>query len=208
MAEDETGRNLSRSLRDGLRVSQASVGWTIAAGSGAIVVGVIGNSLVLVAFGLVGLVDGVGSGSLIVHFRHSQRQEAVSERHERRSMIVVTAGMAIIGLATSADSAYRLTAHAKSKPLALGIALAGVSVVVLTALAARKRQVARRIPSPALHADSLLSAMGAVLALIALAGTGLNAEFGWWWIDPIAAIAVACGAIGLSVALTLGPDRR
>ena len=204
MAEDQTGRHLSRSLRDGLRISQVSLGWTIAAGSCAVAIGVLGNSLVLVTFGLVGLLDGVGSGSLIVHFRHSQRHEAVSERHERLALVVVTAGMATIGVATNADSAYRLSAHGKSNPLPPGIALAGVSVVVLAVLAARKRQISRRIPSHALHADGWLSAMGAVLALVALAGTALNAEFGWWWIDPVAAIAVACGAIGLSLALARG----
>ena len=112
--------------------------------------------------------------------------------------------MATIGVLTGADSAYRLSARAKSNPLPIGIALAGVSVVALTLLAARKRQISRRIPSHALRADGVLSALGAVLALVTLAGTGLNAEFGWWWIDPVAAIGVACGAVGLSVVLSCG----
>ena len=208
MAEDQTARPLGLRLREGLRVSQASLGWTIVAGSCAVVIGLIGNSLVLVAFGLTGLLDGVGSGSLIIHFHHSQRHEAVSERHERRALAVVTAGMATIGLATVADSIYRLSVREESNPLPLGIAVAGVSVVVLTLLAVRKHQISRRIPSHALHADGLLSAMGAVLATVTLAGTGLNAALGWWWIDPIAAVVVGCGAIGLSVALARGPDLR
>jgi divalent metal cation (Fe/Co/Zn/Cd) transporter len=204
VTDDE--RQIRQSLRQGLRVSQTSLAWTIAAGTGAIAIGAIGNSLVLLAFGLTGLLDGIGSGSLIVHFRHSQRHEAVSEHHERVALVIVTVGMAIIGIATVADSAYRLRTHATSDPLPLGIALAGASALVLARLALQKRSIARRIPSHALHADGWLSATGAMLALVALAGTGLDAGFGWWWIDPIAAIAVACGAVGLSIVLARGPD--
>jgi divalent metal cation (Fe/Co/Zn/Cd) transporter len=208
MAEDQTERGVDRSLRDGLRVSKASLAWTVAAGTGAIAVGVIGGSLVLVTFGLIGLLDGVGSGSLIVHFRHSQRHEAVSESHERSALLVVTVGMAAIGVGTIAFSSYRLGTHATTDALPPGIALAGVSVLVLAVLATRKRTVAQRIPSHALHADGWLSAMGAVLAVVALAGTGLNAAFGWWWIDPLAAIVVGGGAVGLSAVLARGPDVR
>ena len=208
MAEDQTGPRMRRNLQEGLRVSQTSLAWTMAAGSCAVGLGIAGNSLVLVAFGLIGLLDSVGSGSLILHFHHSLSHGAVSERHERLALAVVTAGMAVIGAATVADSAYRLSAHASSDPPSLGIALAGVSVVVLAVLSLKKRRISRRIPSHALHADGLLSALGSLLALVALAGTALDAALGWWWIDPVAAIAVASGAVGLSIGLTRRPDLR
>lgn len=79
-------------------------------------------------------------------------------------------------------------------------------MLVLAMLAHRKRRIAERIPSHALRADAWLSAMGSVLALFALVGTALEAGFGWWWIDPVAAIGVACGATALSVVLARGPD--
>ena len=205
MTGTQMSPRINQSIREGLRVSQTSLAWTMFAGAGAIAVGVLGNSLVLIAFGAIGLLDAVGSGSLITHFRHARRHEAISELHERRALIVVTIGMATIGLATIGDSVYRLSARTASDPLPAGIALAGASVLMLTLLASRKRKIARRIPSHALHADGWLSAMGAVLALIALAGTGLDAAFGWWWIDSLAAIAVGCEAIGLSTVLARGP---
>ena len=208
MTDAQIARRISPSLREGQRVSQTSFAWTITSGAGAITIGVLGNSLVLVAFGLTGLLDAVGSGTLIVHFRHSQRQEAISERHERRALIVVTGGMAAIGIATIVDSIYRLGTHTASDPLPAGVALAGISVLMLAILAVRKRRIGKRIPSHALHADGLLSAMGAVLALVALSGTGLDAVFGWWWIDPLAAIAVGCGAVALGIMLARGPDLR
>jgi divalent metal cation (Fe/Co/Zn/Cd) transporter len=205
MTGDATRQRIDQALRDGLRVSKNSFAWTMAAGSTAVTTGVLSNSLVLVAFGMIGVLDAIGSGSLIVHFRHAQRHRAVSERRERATLLLVTIGMGTVGLATVTDSAYRLSTHVTSDPVPMGMALAAASVLVLAALAFRKHSVATRIPSQALHADGWLSAMGALLALIALAGTGLDAAFGWWWVDPLAAIAVACGAISLSIALALRP---
>jgi hypothetical protein len=42
--------------------------------------------------------------------------------------------------------------------------------------------VCKRFQEPPLHA--------AYLSVIALAGVGLNAAFGWWWADPVAALGV------------------
>lgn len=48
-----------------------------------------------------------------------------------------------------------------------------------------------------LHSDGWVSATGAMLALVALTGTVVDAAFGLLWVDPIAAIAVAIVAVGL-----------
>ena len=203
--QDEVTK-FSGGVQAGLRVSLISFVWTVVAGLSAIALGSLDHSLVLVAFGAIGLVDAVGSGSLIVHFRHAFRHEAISERHERTALRLVTTGMATIGAATVGDSAYRLATRATARPELRGILLATISTLVLTMLARRKRSLAKRIPSHALHADGWLSAMGAVLALVALVGTGLQTGLGWWWIDPSAAIGIGSGAIGLSIALARGGD--
>jgi divalent metal cation (Fe/Co/Zn/Cd) transporter len=191
------------SLRDGLRISTVSLSWTVAAGSAAVVIGVIGNSLALSVFGVIGLLDAVGSAALIRQFRHALRHEVISQKHERTTLLIVSVGMAAVGLGTIADSAYRLDRHVRSSSLLPGIVLAAVSVLVLGTLAGGKRRIARRIPSDALRADGWLSAVGALLASVALAGATLERAFGWWWIDPLAAIAVGCGAVALSALLGL-----
>lgn len=166
----------------------------------------MGNSLTLAVFGSIGLLDAVGSGALMLHFRHAIRLETISQRHERLTLAIVTVGMAAVGLATIADSAYRLDAHVMSRPHVPGMVLAAASVVVLGILAIGKRRIARRIPSPALHADGWVSAVGALLACVTLLGTTLDEAFDWWWIDPVSAIAVAFGAVALSILLMRGFD--
>jgi divalent metal cation (Fe/Co/Zn/Cd) transporter len=72
---------------------------------------------------------------------------------------------------------------------------------VLAALSFRKRRVAGAVASRALLADGWLSATGASLGVVTVLGTGLAAAFDWWWVDPIAAAVVACGAVVAGVVL-------
>jgi divalent metal cation (Fe/Co/Zn/Cd) transporter len=57
-------------------------------------------------------------------------------------------------------------------------------------LARAKRGVAARIDSRALLADSRQTDICAYLSAILLAGLALNAFFGWWWADPVAALCM------------------
>jgi divalent metal cation (Fe/Co/Zn/Cd) transporter len=69
-----------------------------------------------------------------------------------------------------------------------GIVLAAVSVVVMPLVARAKRRIAAAIASDAMRADSRQTDFCAYLSAILLAGLLLNALFGWWWADPIAAL--------------------
>jgi divalent metal cation (Fe/Co/Zn/Cd) transporter len=55
-------------------------------------------------------------------------------------------------------------------------------------LARAKRGVAAKIKSRALQADSRQTDICAYLSAILLGGLALNAGFGWWWADPLAAL--------------------
>ena len=70
-------------LRAGLQLSVASVAWTVFASTAAVALGIRAGSLVLVAFGFTGLLDAVGSATLVLHFRRALRHEAFSDRREQ-----------------------------------------------------------------------------------------------------------------------------
>ena len=57
-------------------------------------------------------------------------------------------------------------------------------------LARAKRRVARAMTSRALEADATQTSLCAYLSVIALGGVALNAALGWWWADPVAALAM------------------
>lgn len=57
-------------------------------------------------------------------------------------------------------------------------------------LARAKRRVAAGLSSRALDADATQTDLCMYLAAIVLGGLLLNAAFGWWWADPVAALAM------------------
>jgi divalent metal cation (Fe/Co/Zn/Cd) transporter len=193
-------------LRAGARVSAASFAWTIIASAVAVLSGLAAGSIVLVAFGMTGILDALGSATLVVHFRHALRHEVFSERHERVALRVVTLGLAVVGMFTVGVGIERLATHGVARSSALGFAVAALSVVVLTLLAWRKEIVGRRIPSRALRADGRLSGTGALLALVTVVGTGLTVAYGWWWADPVAALGVGGAAVLTAARLRQRPS--
>jgi divalent metal cation (Fe/Co/Zn/Cd) transporter len=94
-------------------------------------------------------------------------------------------GLAVYILYDSVSILVRHEAPERSIP---GIVIAAVSVVVMPLLARSKRQVASKISSAAMRADSRQTDFCAYLSAILLCGLLLNALFGWWWADPIAAL--------------------
>ena len=204
MRDLQAGITAPDHLKAGLRVSLLSIGWTLSSSVVAVAVGVGAGSVVLVAFGCSGLLDAAGSAALVTHFRHALRHEALSQRRERLALRVVTFGMLSVGVVTVVESVRRLLGGGASHAVPAGMVVAAVSVGVLAALSRTKRRVARRMPSRALLADGWLSATGCLMALVTVVGTGARSVFGWWWVDPVAALVVACGAIGVAVIMVRG----
>jgi divalent metal cation (Fe/Co/Zn/Cd) transporter len=195
---------MSDDLRAGLRVSAISIAWTTVTSAVAIGLGLTTPSLVLIAFGVTGLLDAAGSIALVAHFRHTLRHEVVSERHEQIALRIVSVGLIVTGAATGAESVRRLLTHHAGESSAAGAVIAAASVVVLGALAHRKRVIAERVSSDALLADSHLSATGALLAVVTVAGAALTVA---WWLDAAAAlvIGVAAATLGVRSLRTRGP---
>lgn len=71
-----------------------------------------------------------------------------------------------------------------------GIAIAALSLVVMPILARAKRRVASSLNSRAMLADSRQTDICAYLSAILLGGLILNALFGFWWADPVAALVM------------------
>ena len=192
-------------------VSMQSIGWTVLASSAAVVLGVEGHTVVLVALGAVGFVDGIGSAALVYHFHHARRHDQLSERIEKVAHYVVVLGLLFVGLGTIIISAARLAARNPGGATVAGAVLAAVSVVALIGLARRKRVIAELVPSRALRSDSHLSGIGATQAGIALVGAAATRWFAWDWADASAALLVGCVAVALAVATWMqdlrGPTR-
>ena len=62
-------------------------------------------------------------------------------------------------------------------------------------LAWAKRRVAEDLGSVALRADAAQTNLCTYLSAVVLVGLAANALAGWWWMDPLAGLAVAALAV-------------
>ena len=88
----------------------------------------------------------------------------------------------------------------------VGIVLAALSLAVMPTLAWAKRRTALALGSPTLRADAQETFLCAWLSAVLLAGLALNAAFGWWWADPVAAVAIAALALNEGIEAWRGDD--
>jgi divalent metal cation (Fe/Co/Zn/Cd) transporter len=187
-------------VRAALRVSVISAAWTLLASAAAVTIGVAESSAVLVALGLIGLVDLVGSVALAFHFLHGLRHESFSERRERLAHRAVSLGLVVVGLASAGGAAARIVAGDASHPSLAGGALTAASLVALVVLARRKRSIGRRLRSRGLVGDANLSGIGAIQAALALAGIALTRGLGTSSADAGATLAVGLLAVLVGIA--------
>ena len=170
--------------RSGRRLEYFTLGWNVTEAAIAITAGVFASSIALVGFGADSVIESLSS--LVLLWR-LQSHEA-DERRERLALRLVGICFLILAAYVAFDAAHSLLRHELPDASFVGIGLAVVSLIVMPLLARAKRRVAARLDSAALAADSRQTDLCAYLSAILLAGLALNAAFGWWWADPVAAL--------------------
>jgi divalent metal cation (Fe/Co/Zn/Cd) transporter len=178
-------------LRRALALSILSIVVSGIAGGAATVVGLGSGSLSLLGFGFDAAIDSVASLALVWRFSIEAREPLRAERVERIAEGIV--GMTLIVLAAYLGlSAIRaLVTASHPEPTVVGTALLVFSVVALPPLALAKNRVAQTLASGALRADSILTGVAALLALIGLVAVGMSQAFGVTWADAVGGLVGA-----------------
>jgi divalent metal cation (Fe/Co/Zn/Cd) transporter len=160
------------------------------AGGSAVVVGLTSGSLSLLGFGFDAAIDSAASVALVWRFMIEKREPHRAERVEQVAEAIVGAVLIILAIYLGISAARALATNAHPEVTAIGTGLLVLSVVVLPPLALAKFRVARSLSSGALRADSVLTGVAALLALISLIGIGLVEAFGLTWADAVGALIV------------------
>jgi divalent metal cation (Fe/Co/Zn/Cd) transporter len=183
-------RNQGKLRRRAIHLEYFTVTWNILEALVALVAGWLASSIALQGFGLDSVIETVSGLTLLWRFRQS-RPPGDEDHAELRAVQVVGvtffALAAYVGYEAGADLRFRRAPHF-SLP---GIILAALSLILMPFLALAKRRVARALKSRALAADSLQTLLCSYLSATLLLGLALNGWLGWWWADPIAALAMA-----------------
>jgi divalent metal cation (Fe/Co/Zn/Cd) transporter len=178
-------------VRSALRVSWATVSWSVVAGVASLVVGLEAGSLSLGGLGASILIDVVSSAVLIWRFRRQRSSAEFPEAAERRAQVVAACGLLAIALVLAVSGVQHLVAGVHPGAPALALGLAAANLVVLPLLARWKYRVADAVESPALRTDAHITMVGTSTSALTLIGLGLDRAFGWWWADAVAALVIA-----------------
>jgi divalent metal cation (Fe/Co/Zn/Cd) transporter len=186
MEQDERRREL---VRRGRTLSYLTLGYNVLEGMASLVFGSIAGSIALVGFGIDSLIEVTSSLAALWRLR-ADLDVARRDKVERISLRII--GFCFAGLAVYilADAGHALLRHDPPTKSVAGMIIAALSVVIMPLLARSKRQVAAALGSRALKADATQTDLCMYLSVIVLGGLALNALFGWWWADPVAAIAM------------------
>ncbi len=181
-------------LNRGLLLEFLTVGWNLVEGVIAVVAAAASGSVALLGFGVDSFVESI-SGSVLIWRLGSEKRgnadEEAIERIERRAEQIVAIAFFALAAYVAFDAAASLLNQERPAVSALGIALTSVSIVVMLWLARAKRRAAADLGSRALAADAEQTQACWYLSVVVLAGIGLNALFGRWWADPLAALGVS-----------------
>lgn len=155
--------------------------------------GVAAGSIALVAFGTDSMVEVFAS---LVVVWHSRDLLVMEETHRtRRSLQLISLAFFVLGAVLFVGAVLRFIDGTVPDESPLGIMYLAVTAAVMLTLAILKQRTAIALGSDPLGAEAHITYLDAVLAVSVLLSLVLNATLGWWWADPVAALAIAAIAV-------------
>jgi len=182
-----------RALVRQARIAQVlTAAWMVVEFVVAIGAGIVAHSVALTAFGID---SGIELVTALVVLRHLMLHTEAStdeelDHRERQASRIVGWGLYALIVYIVGSAVLGLVAGWRPEASPAGVALAVAALVVMPVLWRWRLSLAASIGSPALRADAACSIVCAYLSGTLLVGLLLNAWFGWWWADTVAALAM------------------
>jgi cation diffusion facilitator family transporter len=178
--------------RRGVRLEWFTVAWNVVEGVVAIGAGLLTGSVSLIGFGADSFIEVISAVVLLWRLRKAG-PNASAEAHseaERRALYLVAATFFLLSAYIAYEAVGALLSGQGPEDSTVGLVLSVISLLVMPALAYGKQRTGREMGSEALKADAAETWVCSYLSLALLVGVGLNAAFGWWWADPVGALAM------------------
>jgi divalent metal cation (Fe/Co/Zn/Cd) transporter len=109
---------------------------------------------------------------------------------EKRALHIVAATFFLLAAYITYEAIDSLIEREEPLTSPIGIVLSVLSLAIMPGLAWAKQRTGQEMGSRALVADSKETWVCSYLSLALLVGVGLYAIAGWWWADPLAALAM------------------
>lgn len=167
----------------------ATIGYNVVEAGVALASGAEASSGALIGFGLDSVIE--VASAVAVAWQFSGRDP---ETRERRALRVIALSFFALAIYVTVEAVGTFLSGVTPESSRTGIVLAAVSLAIMPALSAAQRRAGRELGSASAVADSRQTLLCTYLSAVLLAGLVLNAVLGWWWADPLVALAIACVA--------------
>ena len=183
----ELATTRTTTAKRGKQLEYFTIAWNSLEGLVAVIAGAFAGSISLVGFGFDSFIE-VTSGATLL-WRMSVDADAESrERNERLSIRIVGVCFVVLAAYVTYEAISDLFDRKPPEHSVPGIVLACVSLIVMPILSRAKKRVGNELGSAAMKADAKQTDFCVYLSAILLGGLLLNAVFGLWWADPVAAL--------------------
>jgi divalent metal cation (Fe/Co/Zn/Cd) transporter len=179
-------------MRRARMLAGLGVGWHTIEATVAVVAGIAAGSIALVGFGADSVVEALAGFIVLWRFAAAR---ATSEAAERRAQQLIAVSFFLIAAYVAIEAVRNLASGEIPHASWVGIGLATVTMVTMPVLARAKARVGEQLGSTATKSEGQQNMLCAYLSVALLLGLGANALLGWWWADPLTALAVAVVAI-------------
>jgi divalent metal cation (Fe/Co/Zn/Cd) transporter len=172
-------------LRRGLRLEYATLGWNVVGTVVLLIAAVAAGSVALAGFGVDSLIEIVASAVVVW-----QLKGETGSGRERRALRIIAVAFVLLAIYIAVQSTVVLISDSHPGHSTVGIAWLAATVAVMFALAGGKHDTGAQLANPVLQTESRVTAIDGALAAAVLLGVALDAAAGWWWADPISAMAI------------------
>jgi divalent metal cation (Fe/Co/Zn/Cd) transporter len=171
-------------LKRGLLLEYLTLGWNVVGVILVILAAYAARSVALAGFGLDSLIEIFASVVVVWQLT------GVDLKRERQALRLI--GIAFIALVLYIVAQLLFTFLSRTHPATSvgGIIWIAATFIAMLLLAYGKRVTGRQLQNEVLLTEGRVTLVDAYLAGAVLLGLLLNALFGWWWADPLAALVI------------------
>jgi divalent metal cation (Fe/Co/Zn/Cd) transporter len=181
----------TRWKRRALLLVWIGLAWNVIEASVGVVTGAVTNSTALIAFGFDSVIELAAGGILVWHLQRELSGRDIPEDAEHRAHQYVGVTFFVLAAFVVAHSLLSLSGVLpEAQPSVLGIVLIAASAVVMTALYLMKTDLATRLGAPALRMEAKQALYCDLQDVPVIVGLVASLAFGWWWADPLVALAI------------------
>jgi len=179
-------------IKTGVTLEVVTIAWMLVEAVVALGAGVLARSVLLTAFGMDSVIE-LLSGIVLYRRLHGEAAglpAGAVDRLESRTGRISAILLVLLCVYVLLSSAAGLLLGVIPYPSIAGLAVSAAAILAMPLLARAKQRVNRVLDSPSLRADIAETVSCGYLAAVTLAGLGVSALTGWWWVQYVAALGL------------------